>query len=138
MTKILKISDRIPVHIGDILFKISPLTYLQKMEIQDHMVDASGGNLKAAMAGAHKALKYAIKGVEGIEDYSGKSYELSFGEDKYLTDECVDDLLNLDQSDTLITVCAALLNGLPKKEMLHPKTGKPLEGVSIGKIEGNA
>lgn len=136
MSKILRVSDRVNVQIDDIKLKLAPLSYLHKMEIQDFMVDAAAGNMLSAMKGAAKAIKYSVKGLEGVEQYDGKAYELVFEEDGSLKDECVDDLLNLEQSNKLMTVCAALLNGLPQNELKHPTTGEILKGISFGEIEG--
>jgi len=137
MAKILKITDRIPLKIDDIEFKLAPLTFLQKMEIQEHMAGAGIGNLKEAMQGAAKAIKYSIKDVRGIEDYEGNSYTLEFDDSGFLTDGCVDNLLNLQQSEKLIAACAAMLSGLPDKELLDPRTGEKLEGISFGEVQGN-
>ena len=137
MSKILRLTDRIPVTIEDISLKLAPLSYLKKMEIQDFMVAASDGDMRSAMKGAVTAIKYSVKGIEGVEDYSGKKFELSFDESGNLTDECVGDLLNLRQSEKLMTVCAALLQGLPEQELINPGTGEAIKGVSFGEIEGN-
>jgi hypothetical protein len=136
MSKILRLKDRVNVKIDDVSLKLSPLSYLQKMEIQDYMIEASSGDMKAAMKGAALAIKYCVKHIDGVEDYSDKKYELSFDDSGHLTDECVDDLLNLRQSEKLMSVCATLLQGLPEGELLHPVTGQPIEGSSFGAVEG--
>lgn len=136
MSKILKLTDRVPVKIDDITVKISPLSYLQKLEIQDHMIAAASGDMKSAMLGAAKAIKYSVKDIEGVQDYHGNKFELSFDEQGYLQEECVDNLLNLSQNNKLITVCAAFINGLPEGDLVNPQTGEALEGISFGEVQG--
>lgn len=137
MAKILKLSDRIPVTIEDVTLKLAPLCYQHKMEIQQYMIEAATGNMQSAMKGAALAIKYSVKDITGVEDYSGNKFELSFEENGSLSEECVDNLLNLSLNNKMIAVCASLLNGLPEEEMKHPVTGEKMEGITFGKVEGN-
>ena len=77
---------------------------------------------------AAEALKCAIKGVEGLTLSDGKDYSLEFDDNKELTDECLDDLLNLEVAGELTTISVSLLNGVPK-EFVNPNTGEKLDGV---------
>lgn len=74
-------------------------------------------------------IKYGLKGIEGIEDYDGKPYELEF-EGDHLTDQCVDELFNFNQKDDFINIAWQLFNGMPDK-IIDPQTGKQMKGVKL-------
>jgi len=78
---------------------------------------------------ARMALKFAIKEIGGVEDSEGNPYELEV-ENNELTDECVDDLLNLEQNEKLSILCTTLLHGVPK-QLMDPNTGEKMQGVTI-------
>ncbi len=126
MVKIYKTTDKIPVKIDSLTFKISPLSFDQKSEIQAELIT---GNPMSIIKAAKLAIKYAVKDVDGIVDNAGDKYLLEFDND-CLSESCVDDILNIDQNDKLSFVCTSLLNGIPK-EFIDPQTGEKLEGVSI-------
>lgn len=128
--KIYKTSDKISVKIDDICVKISPLTFEQKCEIQALLVE---GNPMSVVKAATSAVKYAVKGLDGVENPDGSKYDLEF-ENGTLTDSCVDDLLNIDQDDKLSLVCTSLLNGIPK-DFIDPQTGKKVPGIKIERGE---
>ncbi len=119
-------SDKIKVKIEDIILTISPLSQHDKNEIQGLLV---GGNVNSVMAGASLALKCSIKGVDGIQDVEGNDYKLDFEEGK-LSDECLDDLMNLEFQDKIASVCLSLIGGIPK-DFTNAETGEVLEGVRI-------
>lgn len=107
MAKIYRLSDKIKVDFGGgLVVTISPLNRVQKQEIQNLVVNGD------AIEGAFKAVKYAVKGIEGIEDASGKPYKLKFDDDKTLSEEALEDLFNMEASTKLSTVCVNLLNGV--------------------------
>lgn len=126
MVKIYKTTDRIPVKIDSLKFSLSPLTFEQKSEIQAELL--TGSPLSVVKA-AKLAVKYAVKGLDGVQTADGEKYELEF-EGEVLAENCVDDLLNIDQDDKLSFVCTTLLNGIPK-DFLDPNTGEKMQGVSI-------
>lgn len=131
MVRIYKRSDRITVKIDDIEVKLAPLTLDQKTEIQQTMMDASkSSNLRMAQNGIVLALKYALKSISGIEDGDGNAYKLEFNGDQ-LTDECADDLLNLQMKDKLTMVCMTFVNGIPTQ--FTDNKNMPLEGVELVK-----
>lgn len=75
------------------------------------------------------ALRYGLKGIEGVQDGEGNDYELKFDDNGMITDECTDDMLNMEQSAALTQVCAAIINGVPSQFV--DQKGQPLEGVSF-------
>lgn len=102
---------------------IRPLTYHEKSEISQMMVDGKVG--KAAI----EAVKVAVKDIKGVKDTKGNEYQLDFEGDK-LSENTIDDLMNLEHSKKLILVCLNLLSTVPE-EFIDDNTGKPIEGVSI-------
>lgn len=130
MARIYRTSDRIKVKIDDTVVTIRPLTYHQKAEIQSHFLGFTQGDVTKATEAMVSAIKYAVTGIEGIEDCDGRPYELEFDCDA-LSEDCVSDLLNIEISDKLQQVCSSLLHGIPKGFV--DNSGKPIEGVEIVK-----
>jgi len=122
MSIIYRTSDTISVKIGDITIKVSPLTYAQKEDVQAQFYD------KKIVGAGRLAIKYAVKGIEGMFLYDGAPYSVE-KESGVLTDSCVDDLMNMEHSVKLIQVCSALLNNVPT-EIVDPK-GKKIKGIEI-------
>lgn len=126
MVKLYKTTDRVPVKIDTMTIEISTLTFEQKAEIQAEIVK---GDPMSIVRSARLAVKYGVKGIKGVETMDGNPYEVEL-ENNVLTDECVDDILNIDQDDKISYVCTALLNGIPK-DFVDPQTGEKIEGIKI-------
>jgi len=121
--------DRIGVKIDDIEIKLSPLSYLQKAELQAELMTASTGDMASIMKAAFKALKFTIKEISGIKDPQGHDLKLDF-EGDLLSDDCVNTLLNMEQTTKMVAVCSALIEGVPE-HIMDPSTNEPLEGVTF-------
>ena len=126
--KILRLSDRIKLDIGGVVFTIAPLNQFQKINLANCTTIRNGQDHYDLLGAQALYLKYAIKDIEGVTDYDEKDYKLQF-ENNELTDECVSELLNLDQRSKLTTSAWQLLNGV--KELTDPVTGEKLEGVTL-------
>lgn len=126
MAVVYRKQDRIKVKIGSLVVKLAPLSYREKSEAQSMIMK---NDPQAAMDGSIYAVRCAVKEIEGIKLPDGSKYELQF-ENDMLTEECVDDLTNLEENDSLFVACLALLNGIPKK-FINPVTGEEIEGVKI-------
>jgi hypothetical protein len=122
-----KITDRIKVKIGEITFHLSPLSWDQKQDIVSDakLVEGKPTNRNST----YKCLKYAVKNIEGVTLADGSPYVVQL-ENNVLSDECVEDLLNLELSSKLIIACYSLVQGVPSK-IINPVTGQVLEGVEI-------
>lgn len=132
MARIYKRSDRIAVKIDEITVKLAPLSLDQKSEIQQLMLTGrTKADLKLLTKGIALSIKYGLKSVEGIEDSDGNPYKLSLDSNDQLTDECVDELMNLELSKKLSLVCAGLVNGVPKD--FTDENGNPIEGIEVVK-----
>lgn len=127
MARIYRISERIPLRVGDLEIQISPLALDQKAEISDVVGD--GMSTAKLLRGSALALKYCVKSVSGLEDGEG-AYSLEFQEDGNLSDDAVNELFNMQGNDKLTAICLSLLNGIPE-EFMDPLTGEPLKGVEF-------
>lgn len=121
--KIYTMADRLTVKIGELTFKLAPLSYKQKTEIRG--LYTIGKKEDAAIL----TMKYSIKDVDGLETISGEKFKLSFDENG-LSEESLDNLLNSMEAPKLILACANLMDAIPNV-MVVPGTDKPLEGVKI-------
>lgn len=130
--RIYKTNQKIEVKVDDLSIFVSPLSVHQKMELQGLMMKAANNDMNAAMEAVVKALKMAVKDIKGVltsdEEGNDVDYELGFDGEE-LSDECVNDLLNMPCSNKISQICTSLLAGIPDK-ILGPD-GKPLDGVSI-------
>lgn len=123
MARIYKTTDRIAIRIDDITVKISPLSLIQKNQIQQIMLEGQKtSDLAKLSEGLILALKFCLKAMDGVTDSDGNPYPLKFDGDM-LSDECVNDLMNMNQSAKLVQVCSAMASGVP--------TSFKLEGVSF-------
>lgn len=133
MSRLHRVTDKIKVKVDSLIVTISPLTLIQKKELQAAMVKAAAGNVNSAMDAVSLALKYAVKDIQGItyEDEFGneQNYKLVFDDRGELEDSCIDDLLNLEESQKLNTICSSLIGSFKGKFVDHE--GNELEGVSI-------
>lgn len=129
MSKIYRASDRIPVQIDDITVVIAPLTFNQKSELQSIMLSAKSDPMNA-VKGARLAIKFAVKEVRGLEDIDGKEYKITTDDSGLISDESVDDLLNIQEQPKLIALCTQLIAGMPKG-IIDPATHEPMKGVSF-------
>jgi hypothetical protein len=120
--KIYTLDDRIKISIHDAIIHIAPLSFKQKMELQEVIKNSPS-------EGTLLAIRNGVKGVEGFMKTKDTPYSLSF-EDGMLTEECANDLLNIKVGDIIASICVSLIQGIPE-EILDPSTNKPLEGVEI-------
>lgn len=122
-----KTTDKIQVRIGEITFYLSPLSWDQKQDILSDakMVDGKTSNRNST----YKCLKYAVKGIEGVTLADGSPYVLTM-DNGVLSDECIEDILNLELSPKLIMACYSFVQGIPAR-IVNPVTGEVVEGVEI-------
>lgn len=121
--------DKIKVKVGDIEIKISPLGHHDKNKIQSLLVS---GNVDSLMEGATLALRCGLKDVKGLKLSDGSDYELEF-EDNVLSDDSLDDMMNLECQGKLISICLGLIDGIPNE--FKDNNGNALDGVKIIRSE---
>lgn len=126
--------DRIPVKIGDVIFKLAPMSAEHKREILGCYSMDGGENLFDHTKATLLSIKYSLKGVKGLTDVEGNDYKLDF-ENDHLTEDCISELLSLEMSDKLIQACFAFLNGV-QKVIKDPRTGKKIAGIEVLPADG--
>lgn len=127
MSVVYRVNDTFELKVGKIVFSLSPLGYKVKADMQSSVL--AGKPMDAAV----KALKNSIKDVKGLKLPDGSDYELSFEPNGEVSDNCIDDLLNIPEAAKLNVIAISLINGMPQGEFVDAETGKPMEGVSFVK-----
>jgi hypothetical protein len=105
---IYRLTDRIPVEIGEVKFWLSPLSYSQKVVLAELYQMKAGVEHQDTHRAVLLSIKYSVKGVEGIKQSDGSDYALSFDADGTLSDQCVQELLGIDQAKQLVDACQYL------------------------------
>lgn len=127
--KIYRTTDRVQVKIDDVVLTIAPLTQAQKLEVQSMMMKGRAtGDIETVTKGIVKAVKYAVKDLKGITDQQGNAYTLTKEGDN-LTDDCAEELLNIESSEKLVLVCTSLASGFTTK--FTDEKGAALVGVEV-------
>lgn len=112
MARIYRLTDRLTYKVGELEIKVSPLSVEDKIAITEFMYKGQSGNLSSMMNGSIHALKCSIKEITGLTDVDGNEYKLEFENGK-LTQSCAEDLLNIEQSSSLIALCSSFIGGIP-------------------------
>lgn len=132
MPRVYKLSDRVKIKIGgpdeSFILTLSPLDRQQKHETQALLFESRRGKPEKAIEAIALALKYAVKNIEGLSDVDGNPYIPQF-ENGFLKEECVEDLLNMPDSNLVSFVASSWLNGVPK--VFNDINGQPLPDVEI-------
>lgn len=130
MSTIYSITDKIEIKVDDLVVVISPLHYKVKSDIHSEIIN--GKTMDAAIL----ALRHGIKEVRGLSRQDGSSYSVEFDPEGRLSDDCVNDLLNIPESSKLNLIAISMVNGIPKGDFIDPETKTPLEGVQFVKKTG--
>lgn len=131
--KLYRPQDRIPIRIGDAVFHFAPLTVEQKKTVLSEQIAQSGEVRESMAKTSFLMVKYMIRKVEGIEyAITGEPFECRFEDDEQsaLTDECVNELMCLEMSPRMTSICYDFLNGVPT-ELRDARTKKAMKDVEI-------
>lgn len=112
MITLIRVTDRVKLHIGDLTVEVSPLTFDQKAQIAGCYKMVSGEMVADSIKQTFLAVKFTVKSVSGIQLCNGENYQVELDKDNTLKDECVSDLLNLEVSNKLMVACANFINGV--------------------------
>jgi len=135
MVKILRLTDRVKVKIGKVIFTLAPLSNDKKREIVGCTSMVGGTSVFDYAQAQHLYIKHSLKKVEGITTYDGEEYELDFEGDS-LTDDCVSDVFTIPQKADLVTCAWQILSGIPDKVI--DDEGKALKGVTLEVISSRS
>lgn len=113
MVRIYRTTDKIKYTVGELTVWLSPLSLNDKAELHTFLEKAQKGDVLATIQAAAFAIKCSLKEVKGLTNQDGSSYSLEFDNGK-LSDSCVDDLMNIQESNKLIVLCSQLIAGIPK------------------------
>lgn len=129
--RILRLKDRLSLKVLDTEFIISPLTKQQQSKIQEYIKFKNGEAEVDPIMTSLLTVKYSVKGLSGVKTFDDQEYQLEFADEKKteLTDECAEDLLNLECKNELIMAISAIRSG--KYDKVVGADGKELTGVSI-------
>lgn len=133
MAKIMRTTDRMQLTIGDIIFKIAPLSKEQKQELSNCTFINKGQDVYDLAQAQFLYVKYGLKGISGVTDYQDKEYKLVFDDNGHLTDDCANEVLSLEAKSELMMAAWQLLNGMRK--LVDPDTGKELKGIDLKVID---
>jgi hypothetical protein len=126
MTILYMPDEKVPLRIDDLTVQVQQLTMAQKATIIEKLTQAN--NPMALVDASRLAVKYGVKGLEGVTLSNGTPYRIEF-EGEILSDKSVEAILCLPQSDKIQGACFALLKGIANP--LVDANGKPIPGVEI-------
>lgn len=129
MAIVYPIDHLVKIRIKDVTFHVRPLTGNEKIEITAMMTKQEGTLIENLAKTTYYMMRIMIKEVEGLQTPNGKKWSLRF-KDAKITDECLDELTNIQLQKFLGPALNNFLAGVPS-ELLHPQTGEKLEGVEI-------
>lgn len=129
MTTLYLPGEKVPLKIDSLTVYVQQLSMVQKIAIIDKLTQAD--NQWATLDASRLALKYAVKGLEGVKLSDGTPYQLRM-EGNILHDETVEELFHLPCTDKIQAACFALLKGLSNP--LTDAAGKPILGVEFASV----
>lgn len=127
--KILRLSDRLTIRVGEVEIELAPLTLFQRQEMLECVEKHDGVDVQNIRKATITAMKYSVKGIKGIETLDGEEYKLSFDAHGNLTDDCVTELLSTEVSDTMVLASYSMIYGMPTE--IRDSEGKLVEGVEV-------
>ena len=128
-------SDKIAVLFKDgeseFTLYFSPLTMAEKGQFVS-MAQAQGSDPMEMLQFAKTILGATLKDVKGIVLPDGSNYVLDFNGGR-VSDACLDDLMNLDMVNKVVTVATKFISGVPQGGEIKDPQGNILEGVTVKK-----
>lgn len=120
---IYRLTDRIPVRIGELTFWLAPLSASQKSELLSLVTVKEGEERVPPMEVAIRTVAMSVKKIEGVTTADGDPYELQFDPNGNLARECVEEIFGLDGAEKMLLAC----KHFAFQELKDPK----LEGVEV-------
>lgn len=107
--KIYRLEHRIPVKLGEVTFWLGPISHEQRTKIFSFVKPEGSPEKTDHVALSNTALRFSIKGIEGVEYPDGSPYQLSFDSDGGVSDECLSELMQLEAMPKIIALCSQFL-----------------------------
>lgn len=143
-TRVYRTTDRLVYKVNEIEVEFSPLSIHQKNIVQPILNSAMKVRIVKDEKGKEQqiidqdvavmtkavqlALKYSLKGIKNLFDADDEEYQLVFDYDGSLSDECVSDLMNIQEQSGMSYICGRMIGQAP------PIDGLP-EGVSFLEVK---
>lgn len=126
MTTIYLPKEKVPLKIDDLVVHVQQLSIVQKAAILEALTQKDSET--SLVDATRLALKYGVKGIDGLKLSDGTPYQLRFDGD-VLTDDCVEEIFYIPCTDKIQTSCFALLKGISNP--LVDAAGKVIPGVEV-------
>lgn len=130
-----RITDRIPVKIGDATFWLAPLSSEQKSRIFALAITKSGTSIENAFKGAVLTMQFSLKKLEGVMTATGEPYELEFGEDGMLTEQCAEELCSLGAGAQIIKLAIKWAQDTIKSPAECDMTGVEVDFAKVESVK---
>ncbi len=138
--KMYKATDRIRVEVeiagkdeddrATVAFVLAPLTREQKTEVMGTFKMEGGKVVQSGVEMTMRAIKFALKDIEGVTDTDGKPYKLPLDAAGLVKDQALDDVLNIPVlSAVIVNGAMAMTRGVPTE--LVGEDGKKLPNVEV-------
>lgn len=128
--KVYRANSRIPVKIGEAVFKIAPLTQEQKVKLMEYVSMDGGSRVESLAKMSFLSVKYSLKEVSGLEFEDGSEYKLEFDSDGLVSDKSISELMNTEISQELLISCQSFMQGIPK-QIINPATKEKFQNIEI-------
>ena len=129
MAVVYRTTDRITIKIQDVEFKIAPLPYAEKIKIKSSLARHGGANIEDISKTSIDVIRYSVKEVKGLMYADGSELKLELDESGNLTDESVNELMNIEMSENLVGSVIQLMNKITNK--IVDENGEEIKGIKI-------
>jgi hypothetical protein len=126
-----KTNQIVPIEIDGVTFSFRPLSMGEKTELMGELEkDKSTG---ALMQWTRAVVCRSLRDVRGLTNEDGSEYRPAFDGDR-LSNEAMDDMMNLPISEKIMLVGGLFIKGVPADgQLIHPQTRQPIEGIIVKK-----
>lgn len=138
MIKIVRVSDVLPVEIDGVTFFVAPISSEKKAELLQSIEEKGGLTKLNTVSYMKTLLKWSLKRIDGLSDLYDNPYELRFDPDGGVSDECLEELMQLTQTGDAMATMANFAMNLkidPDRDSVKVQNVSPLEKLPQKKTE---
>jgi hypothetical protein len=126
-----KTTQSVPVEIDGVTFMFRPLSMAEKTELMSSL--DRDNSPSALLAWTKSVIARSLRDIRGLTNEDGTDYRATF-DGGMLSNESMDDLLNLPIADKIMLVGGLFIKGVPQDgQLIHPQTGEPIAGIVVKK-----